>query len=147
MVVFYFNQNPAPVTSEGVPFEPLSALEKELPADFLTEEIDFGKTVGDTFSTGDLAVIWKSPKLLSALIKHPSALSQIKKVAELRGIKIESVKVADVMHCLGVTQDFLWDKNIDTVEELLSHYNEAENLVKQDISSAFLSTYGINLAS
>ena len=132
----------------GVTEEPLSVLAAELPSSFLSEEVGFGETVSEAFYTGDLAKLWSSPRLLSALVKHPDALPAIKSVAASRGVKIEPVKVTDALRCLGITQDFLWDKNIETIEELLHNYASVDNdIIKQDISFAFLSKYGINLLS
>ena len=60
---------------------------------------------------------------------------------------MEPVKVSTVLtSCLGRSQDELWSNNIETVEDLVSKFSLIEDeIARQDIGSAFLSVYGINL--
>lgn len=125
---------------------PLCQLAEAINPDFLSENVSFDETVGTKFYSGDLVKIWSNPILLRALLSHPTALPDIKKYTKYHGMQIDQVKVSEALHCLGITQDALWENNIETVEDLVSNFHKIDNeLARQDLNSAFLSMYGINL--
>ena len=114
--------------------------------DFLREEIDITHDIGDTIRVSELKYMWSNPIIIRALLKHPSALYDLRFVAKKQNIRIESVRVKDVLNLLEVTEDCLWDANVETIEDLLIEFPDIhDDIVRHDIASAFLSIYGINL--
>lgn len=126
---------------------PLDAFDSMVDQDFLSENVGYGETIGSKFYPKDLAKIWSNPILLQALLNHPQAMFGLRLVARNQNVKIEPVKVSTVLaNCLGRSQDELWSNNIETVEDLVSKFSLIEDeIARQDIGSAFLSAYGINL--
>ena len=139
-----------PHNSQDASDQPFWMMEEEIPGSFLDEEVSFGKTVGQTFYTSDLANMWCDLNLVKALLKHPEAIVPLKRAAKRRNIKINPINLKDFTNFLAVTDQYLWENNLDTVEDLVTsvHRKDAaipDDLVKYDLDNAFRSVYGVTL--
>ena len=143
-VVGIFPHNPQDASDQ-----PFWMMEEEIPDSFLDEEVSFGKTVGQTFHISDLANMWCDLALVKALLKHPEAIRPLKDAARRRNIKVKPINLKD-FNFLTVTDQYLWENNLDTVEDLVTNvYRRGavtpDELVKYDLDNAFRSVYGISL--
>lgn len=127
---------------------PLFTFDTLISNDFLNEEVDLKHDIGDSFTLADLATMWSNSTMISALHKHPSAVYDLRLVAKMNDVRIEPVKIKDSLKLLKVTKEYLWEIGIDTIEELFMEFPDISgDIVRQDIASAFLSKYGVNLLS
>ena len=129
---------------------PLMTLGLEVPESFLNEEIEFGKKVGEYFYLSDLTNMWCDIKFVRALVRHPEAITPLKAVARRFNVQIQSVKLKDWFHFLDTTILYLWENNLDTVENLITQHGRrflphTSEVVLNDIDSAFRSVYGVGL--
>lgn len=130
--------------------QPLWVMEEELPDSFLDEEISFGKTVGQTFHISDLANMWCDLTFMKALMKHPEAINPLKEVARRRNVKVKKIFLREFINVLAVTDQYLWENNLDTVEDLIVSFSRPDTkrpdeLVRYDLDNAFRSVYGVSL--
>lgn len=129
---------------------PLWLVGEDIPDSFLDEEISFGETAGQSFYLSDLANMWCDVAFVKALMKHPEAILPLKEIARRFNIKVRPVYLKDFFHVLGVTDQFFWENNLDTVEDLLTKVRidhvMLSDLVKNDLESAFRSVYGCSLS-
>ena len=140
-----FPHHPQDVTDH-----PLFALAMEIPNTFLHEEISFGRTIGDSFHISDLANMWCDVVFVKALMKHPEAIRPLKEAAKRRNVAIKPISLRSFMSLLDVTDNYLWENNVDTVEDLITKIvkNEADmpdEVVQYDLDNAFRSFYGVSL--
>lgn len=140
--------------SHGFPHDvsdyPLMTLGMEVPESFLNEEIEFGKKIGEYFYLSDLANMWCDVKFVRALVRHPEAIAPLKAAARRFNIQIQSVKLRDWFHFLDATILYLWENNLDTVENLITQQGRRllprpSDVVMNDLNSAFRSIYGVGL--
>ena len=129
---------------------PLWVVGNELPEAFLSEEVAFGKTVGSYFYTSDLANMWHDVIFMRALMRHPEAILPLKAMIKRQKIKVQPIKIRDFLHLLTVTDEYLFENQVDTVEDLVTmvakkKMTEPSDLVKNDLDSAFRSLYGVGL--
>ena len=140
-----FAHNPQDVSDQ-----PLWVMESELPGSFLDEEIAFGKTVGQTFFTSDLANMWCDLTFMKALMKHPEAIRPLKEAAKRRNIKVQSISIKSLFNVLTVTDQYLWENNLDTVEDLVVKFarrdaERPDEVISNDLETGFRSVYGVGL--
>lgn len=129
--------------------QPIWMLE-DVPESFLNEEISFGRTAGQTFFVSDLANMWCDLNFMKVLMKHPEAIRPLKEAAKRRRIKVKSISLKEFFHLLTVTDQYLWENNLDTVEDLVTNIHRSgsttpDELVKNDLDNAFRSVYGVGL--
>lgn len=129
---------------------PLWVTGSDLPDAFLSEEVSFGKTVGSYFYTSDLANMWYDVVFMKALMKHPDAILPLKAVIRRNKIKVQPIKIKDFLHLLNVTDEYLFENQVDTVEDLVTKVAKKKmtapsDLVKNDLDTAFRSFYGVGL--
>ncbi len=142
-----FAHNPQDVSDQ-----PLWVMGAEIPESFLNEEIAYGKTVSESFFTSDLANMWCDVVFMNAMLKHPEAIRPIKEAAKRRNIKVQPISITKCLNLLEVTNEYLWENNIETVEDLVTKIarhvaEQPSEIVKNDLDSAFRSIYGISLLS
>ncbi|MBR3263810.1 hypothetical protein IKF94_01055 [Candidatus Saccharibacteria bacterium] len=130
---------------------PLSMFPDDIPDSFLDEEIAFGATIGDSCHLSDISNMWRDVTFAKALMKHPEAIIPLKELANRFGIEIQPVTLKDYFHVLSVTDQYLWENNVDTVEDLFCKFYKKTvsppEVVRNDLDSAFMSIYGISLTA
>lgn len=141
-----------PHNPQDVSDQPLWTMGMEVPEAFLNAEVEFGKTVGESFYISDLANMWCDVVLTQKLMEHPEAILPLKAAARRRSIKIQAIPLKNYLHFLNVTDQYLWENDIDTVEDLVTKVMRKtieipSELIQNDIDSAFRSVYGTGLVS
>lgn len=129
---------------------PLWVMDSELPESFLNEEVDFGLTVGKCFYISDLANMWHDVVFMKALMKHPEAIMPLKAMVRRLKIKVNPIQIRDYFHVLKVTDEYLFENQVDTVEDLVVKITKKKmtppsDVVRNDLDSAFRSRYGTEL--
>ncbi len=129
---------------------PLWVMGSELPESFLNEEVDFDVTVGERFYTSDLANMWHDVVFMKALMKHPEAVMPLRAITKRLGIKVSPIQIRDCFHVLKVTDEYLFENQVDTVEDLVvkiikKKMTPPSDVVRNDLDSAFRSRYGTEL--
>jgi hypothetical protein len=129
---------------------PLLVIGNELPDSFLSEEVAFGVTAGKYFYTSDLATMWRDITFVKVLMKHPEAIGPLKAVARRLKVKVQPIKIKDFFHVLNVTDEYLFENQVDTIEDLVTKIASKkieipDDLVKNDLDSLFRSFYGVGL--
>ena len=140
-----FNHSPQDVADR-----PLWVVGNDLPESFLSEEISFGKAVGSYFYLSDLANMWHDVTFMKVLMKHPEALAPLKAMIRRYKINVRSIRIKDFIHLLNVTDEYLFENQVDTVEDLVTKVAKKKmttpsDLVKNDLDTAFRSFYGVGL--
>ena len=125
---------------------PLFTFDTLISNDFLDEEVDLRHNIGDFYTLADLATMWSNSTMIAALVKYPSVIFDLRLVAKKYDVRIEPVRIKDSLKLLKVTKDYLWEMGIETIEELFTGFVDIDDdIIRQDIASAFLSKFGVNL--
>lgn len=139
--------SPAPQDANDLP---LWVIGNELPESFLEEEVAFGATVGRYFYTSNLTNMWRDITFMQALLRHPEAILPLRSLVKRLKIKVDPIRIRDYFHILSVTDEYLFENQVDTVEQLVTKISrkkmsEPSDLVKNDLDSVFRSFYGVSL--